>query len=162
MLIDSWTKKKIREEGMLLTTNVSPVHHFTEVFEKPTELWVQTGRVYVCHAPWIKRGQFGSEWEVKHLLVQAIRCLAKAGISPSYLQKHSLQSACVSLTFSFYELSSIFICLHLQSELEIFLFVLSQCKHWLQLSILPRVSKCLQWVITHCIGWLFRWITCIK
>lgn len=39
---------------------------------------------------------------------------------------------------------------------------LQQYKHWLQLSILPSVSKCLQWVIIHCIGWLFRWITCIE
>lgn len=39
---------------------MSPCTYFTKVSEKPIKLWMQTGRLYVCHALWIKRGQFQS------------------------------------------------------------------------------------------------------
>lgn len=68
------------------------------------------------------------------------------------------QSVCLSLTFCLYELLSVFICLPSQRELGI-----CACNSTnIFFSFLPRVSKCLQWVIIHCIGWLFRWITCIE
>lgn len=69
-----------------------------------------------------------------------------------------LQPAFLSLTNCFYELLSVFICLPLQRESEICLFLLATVKTFL--NILPRVSKRSQWVIIHWIGWLFRWITC--
>lgn len=101
------------------------------------------------------------KWEVKHLLVQAIRCLAKAGIFLSYFQKCCLYSlpaySQLSSFMSYWVFSYASTCRARFSPLY-----LQQYKHWLQLSILPRVSKCLQWVITHRMGWLLGWITYIE